>query len=90
MVKRRQKKTRTKSGFAPFWLIFLKFLGFIILAGLLLLYWDSARLSSIISNARPVTQVTPDTNGIIRLVGRVDAVAAVTDEGKLRNRYALL
>ncbi len=88
--KGRRGKTRKRNRSGSFWLRFFKFLGFFVLAGLLLLYWDSARLSAIISNASLVNQVTPDTHGIIRLEGTAEGIPTVTDEGKLRNRYALL
>lgn len=73
-----------------FWLGLLKFLGFFILAGLLLLYWDSARLASLISHAAPVQQLTADTNGIVRVEGNAEGEAVAADEGKIMQRYLLL
>lgn len=90
MAKKQQKKKKKRNGSGSFWLGFLKFLGFFVLCGLLLLYWDSARLTKIISNAHPVLELTPDIDEIVRLDGSVEGIAAVTDEGKLRNTYALL
>lgn len=90
MAKKQQKKKNKRNGSGSFWLGFLKFLGFFVLFGLLLLYWDSARLTKIITNARPVLELTPDIDEIVRLDGSVEGIAAVTDEGKLRNTYALL
>ncbi len=90
--KGKSKRNRKPAGSraSRFWLGLLKFLGFFILAGLLLLYWDSARLASLISHAAPVQQLTADTNGIVRIEGEAEGETTAADEGKLRQRYLLL
>ncbi|MBB3126784.1 hypothetical protein FHS19_001438 [Paenibacillus rhizosphaerae] len=88
--KSKRKGKTAGSRASRFWLGLLKFLGFFVLAGLLLLYWDSARLASLISHAVPVQQLTADTNGIVRIEGIAEGEAAAADEGKLRQRYLLL
>lgn len=86
----KRKKPPQKSRGSRIWFGLLKFLGLFVLAGLLLLLWESAKLSSVISNARPIDQLRADTTGIVRLEGVAEGMTQVTDEGKLRDRYALL
>ncbi|MDR9854263.1 hypothetical protein RJP21_11680 [Paenibacillus sp. VCA1] len=85
-----KRKSPKESLASRFWFGFLKTVGFIVLLGAILLYWNSARLTSIILNSRPVEKLTADTTGMVRLEGTAEGEAAYTDEGRLRKRYALL
>jgi len=85
-----KRKTSKESWGSRFWFGFLKVLGFVVLFGMILLYWDSARLTAIILNASPVDQLAAGTTGMVRLEGPAEGTAAFTDEGKLRKDFALI
>lgn len=85
-----KRKTSKESWGSRFWFGFLKALGFVVLFGMILLYWDSARLTAIILNASPVDQLAAGTTGMVRLEGPAEGTAAFTDEGKLRKDFALI
>ncbi|MEK4358352.1 hypothetical protein NYE48_14985 [Paenibacillus sp. FSL M7-1455] len=85
-----KRKTPKESWGSRFWFGFLKALGFVVLLGMILLYGDSARLTSIILNATPVDQLTDETTGMVKLEGQAEGTAAFTDEGKLRAHFALI
>ncbi|GIO34554.1 MULTISPECIES: hypothetical protein [Paenibacillus] len=85
-----KRKPSKESRANRFWFGLLKAVGFVVVFGCILAYWNTTRLTSIILNARPVEELTADTTGMVRLEGTAEGAAAFTDEGKLRKRYALL
>lgn len=87
---RKQRKRSADTRFDRFWFRIIEAIGWIILLGSLLMYWDSARLTTIINKAQPVLQLTSEMTGYVRLEGQAGGEAAYTDEGKLQDRYALL
>jgi hypothetical protein len=87
---RKRRKRSEDTRFDRFWFRIVEAVGWIILLGSFLMYWDSARLTAIIFKAQPVQQLTSETTGYVRLEGQAGGEAAYTDEGKLQDRYALL
>ena len=90
MNKKRYKKSNKKKESGGFGLLIFEFIGWIVLAGALLVIWETSRMITIIVDANPVTQLSADTTGIVRLEGPAVSRAEVTDQGTLRNTYALL
>lgn len=88
--KRKYPNSPKKKTNGKFWIRLLEGIGWIFFIGMLLLYWDSSRLISIIIHSKPVTQLSADMTGIVRLEGVAISETAVTDEGTLRQKYAML
>lgn len=71
-------------------LLFFEGIGWIVLAGALFMVWYTTSMISVITDSKPVTQLTEDMTGIVRLEGTASGPAEHTDEGILRGSYTLL
>ena len=86
--KRKPSKKKTPVSWG---LLFFEVLGWLIVAGMLLVIYNTNKVITLIQNAQPVTQLTAETTGIVRLEGLAAAgEGEVTEQGVLRNTYALL
>ncbi|WP_054954812.1 hypothetical protein [Paenibacillus dakarensis] len=88
-MKQRNRKSKKKKS-VSWGLVLFEVIGWIILAGMLAGIYDTSRMISMILNAKPITQLSADTTGIIRLEGPASSPIEVTEQGILRKGYALI
>ncbi len=87
---RKHPKRPKKKQSISWGLLLFEAIGWIVLAGAAVMVWYTSSLISIITDSTPVTQLTKDMTGIVRLEGEVVTEGAYTEEGVLQETYALL